>query len=226
MRNFAALAQQHRQQSDERCGIRQDIRAAAKEINTTGVRERAAIVGLEHAIMRQVGNVPGFFPTPAPLAAEVLTYARPRPGLKWCDPEAGKGNLVLPVRELYPDADITCIEINAMLCEVLRQKGFKTIHQDVLTYHEGGYDRIIMNPAFERLHDADAVRHCYGLLADDGILVSITSPAPYFRSDRKAAEFREWLEPLERELRDLPEGAFRSSERPTGVRAKLLVIYK
>jgi hypothetical protein len=226
MRNFAALAQRHRQQSDERRGIRQDIRAAAKEINVTGVRERAAIVGLEHTIMRQAGNVPGFFPTPAPLAAEVLTYARPRPGLKWLDPEAGKGNLVLPVRALYPDADITCIEINPMLCEVLRQKGFKTIHQDVLTYHEGGYDRIIMNPAFERLHDADVVRHCYGLLADDGILVSITSPAPYFRSDRKAAEFREWLKPLDHELHDLPEGAFKSSERPTGVRTKLLVIYK
>lgn len=226
MRNFAALAQRHRQQSDERRGIRQDIRAAAKEINVTGVRERAAIVGLEHTIMRQVGNVPGFFPTPAPLAAEVLEYARPRPGLKWLEPEAGKGNLVLPVREFEPHADITCVEINAMLCEVLRQKGFKAIHQDVLTYHEGSYDRIIMNPAFERLHDADAVRHCYGLLADDGILVSITSPAPYFRSDRKAAEFREWLEPLEHELHDLPEGAFKSSERPTGVRTKLLVIYK
>ncbi len=226
MRNFAALAQQHKQQSDERHGIRQDIRAAVNSLDVSRVRERAAIVGIEHAIMRQAGNVPGFFPTPAPIAAEVLTYARPQPGLKWLDPEAGKGNLVLPVRALYPDADITCIEINPMLCEVLRQKGFKTVCQDVLTYHEGGYDRIVMNPAFERLHDADAVHHCYGLLAENGVLVAITSPAPYFRADRKAAAFREWLDATDHELHDQPEGSFKSSERPTGVRTKLLVIYK
>ncbi|HPT88716.1 MAG TPA: hypothetical protein PL004_12815, partial [Bacillota bacterium] len=48
----------------------------------------------------------------------------------------------------------------------------------------------------------------------------------FFRNDKKAKEFREWLESVGGSSEKLPEGSFKSSERPTGVATRLVVIEK
>jgi hypothetical protein len=54
------------------------------------------------------------------------------------------------------------------------------------------------------------------------------SAGPFFRSDRKTGEFREWLEKYKHSVEDLPEDAFRGVDafRETGVRSKLVVLRK
>lgn len=86
----------------------------------------------------------------------------------------------------------------------------------------GDFDRIIANPPFCGGQDVDHVRHMYHLLKPNGILVTVMSPAWQYRMDSKHAEFRAWLEQLDHEVEDLPEGTFKSSG--TNVRALLVTI--
>ncbi|HQV22274.1 MAG TPA: hypothetical protein PLJ88_04215, partial [Agitococcus sp.] len=63
-------------------------------------------------------------------------------------------------------------------------------HQGV----DSGYDRIIMNPPFSNRQDAEHVRHAYDLLKPNGRIVAIMGEGVFFGSDKKAVEFREWLD--------------------------------
>ncbi|MEN9926674.1 MAG: hypothetical protein RL268_2800, partial [Pseudomonadota bacterium] len=59
---------------------------------------------------------------------------------------------------------------------------------------ESGYDRIIMNPPFSNRRDAEHVRHAFDLLKPGGRIVAIMGDGVFFGQDRKAQEFRDWLE--------------------------------
>ena len=61
---------------------------------------------------------------------------------------------------------------------------------------DGGYDRIIMNPPFGDRRDAEHVRHAYSLLKPGGRLVAIMGEGVFFGKDKKADDFREWLDTL------------------------------
>ena len=54
------------------------------------------------------------------------------------------------------------------------------------------------------------------------------SEGPFFRQDRKASEFREWLDELGGESEQLPEDSFRGVEafRETGVRTRIVWVDK
>jgi 16S rRNA G1207 methylase RsmC len=58
----------------------------------------------------------------------------------------------------------------------------------------GAYDRIVMNPPFENGQDIAHVEHAYELLSPGGRLVTVMSEGPFFRQDKNAASFRNWLE--------------------------------
>lgn len=87
-----------------------------------------------------------------------------------------------------------------------------------------GYNRIYMNPPFEEGQDIDHVQHAYKILAPGGQMVAVMSEGPFFRGDRKATEFREWLEGVGGYSEQLPEGSFKESG--TGVNTRLVVIMK
>jgi len=82
--------------------------------------------------------------------------------------------------------------------------------------------------AFENGSDIDHVRHGFDQLGEGGRLVAIMSDGPFFRSDRKAEAFREWLDELGGESEQLPEDAFSGSDafRKTGVRTRIVQISK
>jgi len=72
-------------------------------------------------------------------------------------------------------------------------------------------DRVLMNPPFEKGQDIDHVRKAFDALKPGGRLVAVMSPGPFFRSDRKAAEFRRWFSGLGGRKVELPNGAFKAS---------------
>jgi len=126
----------------------------------------------------------GFYPTPASMASKMLE------GIKWdyvrtiLEPSAGKGNLAEAINEKWKiyygrswdhacsAADIDCIEVDPNLRAILKEKKFRVVHDDFLTYQTmKRYSLIIMNPPFE-----DAARHilkAISLLDANGTLVAL-----------------------------------------------------
>lgn len=170
---------------------------------------------------------PGYFPTPRDLAAEVVELADIRAGHRVLEPSAGKGDLAAAVRAAAPSADLVTVELQYELAELLRDKGFTVAARDFLAETPaslGTFDRIVANPPFEDLGDIDHVRHMWSFLRPGGRIVSIMSEAPFFRQDRKAEEFRAWLAGLGGTATKNPEGSFRSSDRPTGVATRTVIL--
>ncbi|ARV58058.1 hypothetical protein BZZ01_04895 [Nostocales cyanobacterium HT-58-2] len=171
-------------------------------------------------------KIAGYFPTPDRLADHVIETADIKPGMKVLEPSAGKGSLVDAVKRKHgEDVDVTAVEVNSKLADILKAKGYNPNQADFLDLKDGDFDRIIMNPPFENGQDVEHVRHAYDLLAPGGKVVAIMSEGSFFRSDRKSEEFRDWLSSRGK-AEKLPEGSFKTSDNPTGVSTRLVVLEK
>ena len=141
-----------------------------------------------------------FYPTPELLAEKLLG------GIKWnmvdcvLEPSAGKGDLALfaakkmfyarhsypphddrSIREAAEEADIDCIEIDALLRNTLEGRGFRVIHDDFLSFEtQKRYSLIVMNPPFDQ-----GAEHLFRL---SGKL----SQAQDIRRRLSASTLREW----------------------------------
>lgn len=169
-------------------------------------------------------DIPGFFPTPAMLAAEVVDKAGIEEGDEVCEPNGGLGHIAQVIRDQHPGAILTCVEYNSSLAEALQQKGFNAIHGDFLE-HIGSYDKIVMNPPFENGQDIDHVQHAWTLLKPGGRLVAIMA-ANKLKTDRKTLDFVGFVECNGGVMEPNPAGAFLSSFRPTGVNTITLILNK
>ncbi|MCO6042758.1 methyltransferase [Aeoliella sp. ICT_H6.2] len=172
-------------------------------------------------------DLPGFFPTPKPVIDQMLELAEIGDGHTVLEPSCGKGDIVTEIERTQPHARITAIERNHTLAEVLAAKGIEAKFADFLEHH-GTYDRILMNPPFEKGQDAVHVMHAYSLLAPGGRLVSVMSEGVFGRSDQRSVEFQRWLGSCRGETLKLPEDAFKGADsfRQTGVRTRLVVLNK
>ena len=171
----------------------------------------------------------GFFPTPKPVIYEMLELADIQGTDTVLEPSVGKGDLLDAIRQAHPDVDLKGIEYNRTLRDVLVAKGYgETVEFGDFLEQEGEYDRILMNPPFEQMAEIEHVRHAFDLLSEGGRLVSVMSRGPFFRSDAKSREFREWLDGLDHDVEELPEDTFRGVEafRQTGVQTCLVTINK
>lgn len=152
------------------------------------------------------------FVTPKTLVEEMIELAELEPGMTVLEPEAGTGNIV---REIPKNCEITAVEVNASLCEILKKETNNVKNQDFLTCGEelGKFDRIIMNPPFSNAGDITHIKHAMKFLKPDGILVAISSGGP-----RQEVA----LKPLCRDWKKLEAGTFKESG--TNVNTVLLVI--
>lgn len=174
-------------------------------------------------------QIPGFFPTPATLGRELVDRADIQPGMAVLEPSAGKGDLADVVKEAQPDAKLTVIEQNRTLTPILEAKGYAPEATDFLEHKPGEvYDRVVMNPPFENGQDIDHVRHAYSLLKPGGKLVAIMSEGPFYRQDKKASAFRDWLESVGGVSEKNPEGSFTGVEafRQTGTATRMVEVTK
>ncbi len=175
-------------------------------------------------------ELPGFYPTPRPIILQMLDLADIQGDDRVLEPSAGMGDILDAIRQRHPDVDLKAIERNHTLADVLAAKGYSelTTFGDFLE-HQCPCDKIVMNPPFDRQGaDIDHVRHAYELLSVGGRLVSVMCKGPFFRSDTKSREFREWLNGLDHDVEELPEGAFQGIDafRQTGVQTCLVTIDK
>lgn len=184
------------------------------------VHEKIRLMEAEHRL--QTGR--GWFWTPSAVALRMIDEAGICADHKILEPSAGLGDIVdqLPHGKAWRD-NISVVEANYSRREVLELKGYQVAGTDFLEMGQGGWNRILMNPPFENFQDIEHVRHAYKLLAPGGRIVAVMSPGPFFRGEKKALEFREWLDG-KGWSEDLPAGSFK--EAGTGVATKLVVIDK
>lgn len=169
----------------------------------------------------------GFHPTPQSIISVMLRKAEVLPGNTVLEPSAGLGDIAEAVREKHPNNSIKVVEKWDSLREVLEIKGFEVVGSDTLA-HRDQYDRVLMNPPFERHQDIQHVKHVFeNNLKPGGRMVAIMSRSFDKNSRLKVRkEFNTWLDEVGAYVEELPDDAFKSSFRPTGVRTNLLVINK
>lgn len=194
--------------------------ALERPIEATPEQQRRA---LERSLIGHA--IPGFFPTPRAIVDRMLDAADIQPGMTVLEPSAGAGHIADAISDRYPASPLHVIEWNHTLRQILALKGHDVRGDDFLCC-ASSYERIVMNPPFERFQDITHVRHAYERLTAGGRLVAIMSESAFFRQDRTAQDFRAWLESLDHEVERLEAGAFYSSDRPTGVSTRLVVIVK
>jgi predicted RNA methylase len=180
----------------------------------------------------KVVSAPQLFPTPAALASRMVEEADIKPGQKILEPSAGTGALVGPIAQAAMGFDcglrLTCVEINFTLAESLRElrrkwlwateANFDVRCSDFLTLGEdlGTFDRVLMNPPFERGSDIKHIEHARRFLKPGGILVAVCANGP-----RQNDTLRPQVEASGGTWEDLPAGTF--SEQGTNVNTALIV---
>src|SRR3546814_4693212 len=109
------------------------------------------------------------------------------------EPSAGQGAIANQVAKM---ARVDCIELlpdNAAKIQV--QGNIRSVLQsDFLSQAaQPQYDRVIMNPPFEKQADIKHVLHAHKFLKPGGRLVSVMAASVLFRSNRLTVDFREFV---------------------------------
>lgn len=177
----------------------------------------------------QFSDIEGFFPTPRPVIDRMIEAAGIEPGMKVLEPSAGKGDIVDALADR--GVDVEAVEVRPALRDLLEAKGHKLVGGDFMETSPaegGGYDRVLMNPPFERGQDIDHVRHAFEQLKPGGRLVAVMSAGSFQRTRGKETAFRAWLDDVGGTAEDLPEGSFTGAGafRQTGTATKMVVIDK
>jgi 16S rRNA G966 N2-methylase RsmD len=225
----------------ERLGIfsKEDSKAAAelltsymsKELSEEEVRAKELKLAIEDL---RGNNIPGFFPTPDKLIDLMFDYANlfTKRGMRILEPSAGIGSIADKIRDIDYDHSVICIERQFSLIKILELKGYETIGEDFLQVNQIGnhikFDRIIMNPPFEKGQDVEHIMHAYNtFLEEEGILVSVASNGVMSNTQKKYEVFRE-LVFSHGEFVTLDGPQFKGSDafRSTGVSTCLIVLRK
>lgn len=168
-------------------------------------------------------KIPGYFPTPKAVIAMMIDHADIQEGDRVLEPNLGHGAIADEVAPLCKE--VKGFEVNHTLAEICDLKDYLIECRDFLAVEWEeitSYEKILMNPPFEKMQDADHVRHAFGFLKPGGRLVSIMSPSAFQNSTQKAEDFRWWFDMMGGERYDLPAGSFKESG--TGVNTILIVI--
>ncbi len=152
-----------------------------------------------------------FFPTPGWLAEQLVISARIVPGMRVLEPSCGEGAIVKAV--LAADGDVDGFEVQPAKAERVRTDfGVSVVEADFLSMPPTAvYDRVVMNPPFQKQADIKHVMHALGFLKTAGRLVSVMGAGVTFRVDRRAVAFRDLLSKRGGTIEALPEGSFKSS---------------
>lgn len=170
----------------------------------------------------------GFFETPVALARTLVEMADVRDGHSCLEPSAGKGRIANELGAIVGWEQLSLCEIDPERAAILdgmskARGGFGCLEADFLAVPHEGYDRVVMNPPFARNQDIAHVNHAWAALKSGGVLVSVMAGGVLFREDRRAREFRAFVETYG-EMERLPEGSFRESG--TGVHTVVVRLTK
>lgn len=179
----------------------------------------------------------GFFPTSPEVAARVLEIGEMTAigkDLTILEPSAGTGALIEAMTEAGADSrNITAVEYQADLCFGLRALGLGRVIQDDFLAQKpeiiGQFDRVVMNPPFDKGRDVDHVLHAMKFVKPGGKLIAIMAAGVDYREDAKSKELRRLAQNVWKAIwfdafRDLPPKSF--AHAGTNVNTLVLAIRK
>jgi predicted RNA methylase len=151
----------------------------------------------------------GYFPTPPALAKHIVEIAAIQHQHRILEPSAGQGGIAIHLPGLN---QLDCVELLPENVKVLKDKSFNVIREgDFLAMKPTPiYDRVVMNPPFEKQADIDHVMHAWKFLKAPGRLVAIMSASVAFRENKKTTDFRELVRQYGFYEHN-PEGSFKES---------------
>jgi hypothetical protein len=153
----------------------------------------------------------GYFPTPLALGLRVSDLADIPADAIVLEPSIGQGHLAEAVKQTMPPATIKGYELLPGNIEKIGGR-FDVTQADFLSITpEPIYDRVVMNPPFEKQADIRHVMHAHRFLKPTGRLVSIMSASVTFRDNKLTEDFRAFLAERDGEIEENEPGAFRES---------------
>lgn len=169
-------------------------------------------------------KIPGFFPTPKALIQRIIPLLNVQKGMSILEPSAGKGDILDAIKNKYGDSiQLSACEIHYDLRKFLELKGYNVVTHDFLSLTET-YDRIIMNPPFEKGMDINHVNHALSLLNRNGRLVAIMGEGSFIRSNKKEKAFMDMLLDRNAYVSDPIKNAFKDAFNQTGITVRIVVI--
>jgi predicted RNA methylase len=169
------------------------------------------------------------FMTPDELADRMAGLLHAEPDHCILEPSAGEGALIKAVNRLAGACEFDAVELDPTRRAVLANTdGIRVIGDDFMEMeHNAGYDRIIMNPPFNKNQDVEHVSKAYTHLKPGGILVAVMSKSWLNGSQKKQVAFKEWFEGLGDQFshkETVEAGTFKSSG--TGIETVLVQAYQ
>ena len=137
-----------------------------------------------------------FYPTPSEVAAHALEIAEIGETDTCLEPSAGQGGIA----DLLPKDRTVCVEISALHCGILREKGHTVVNDDFLAWAKTAdqFERIIMNPPFSEGRAMAHVEAALSCVKSGGRLVAIMPASFRNKSVSAAGEWSfTWSAPIE-----------------------------
>ena len=134
----------------------------------------------------QIVAVPQLFVTAPDLAARMVAAAEIERIHRVLEPSAGTGALMMAIGDGRDLAGAEAVELNQQLANALHTRfPYWTVNAcsflDCTVDSLGTFDRILMNPPFERGSDIDHIEHAATLLRSGGRIVAICAHGPVQR---------------------------------------------
>lgn len=183
----------------------------AKVESLRAAKKDAKEIGKSIEFMSSMKHVPNFFPTPRKIVAQMIELAGLEPGMTVLEPSAGKGDIANAA--LRSGCTVSCVELVWSLYEELRRQGHTVQCRDFLDMERGyPFDRVLMNPPFERGIDKAHIEHAFTFLKPGGRLVAVACSTT-------GQKLEDWAD----EVISLPAGSFANSENPTQVNTCIVI---
>jgi len=159
-------------------------------------------------------KIAGYFSTEGKALDILIDSLELKPHHYVLEPEAGSGSIVDKIKPLVKKID--CVEINYSLCEILEKRGFSPNQGDFLAMKAKPiYDRIALNPPFEKDQHINHLMHSIKMLKPNTGLVCCIMPkgAHLKKHSLKNKRFsnlvKKWLDCGIAEIIELPENSFK-----------------
>lgn len=164
-----------------------------------------------------------FFPTPSEVVSRVQELAYIQDEDYILEPSAGTGSLIAGLNK----DKIYCVEMNEVLCGILRSKGYNTVSK---SFEEAiftcKFDKILMNPPFQKRTDAKHIAQAFENLKDGGILVAVHSSGIITSTDKYSKKYQELFSNYGTHREKIDSGAFKNSGKGTMIETYISVFKK
>jgi len=191
-------------------GARWNRRAGGHVLSDDESAERLRLL-LAEGRLEPIDNL-GYFPTPPALVDRLLGHAAILSHHTVLEPSVGRGAIGDRLLEIVPPQQLWAVELQAKHAKSLDPARYPNliVGDFMQATFPCQFDRIVMNPPFERQQDIDHITRAFRLLAPGGRLVAIAGSTAATGERKKNRAFRKLID-AHGFSEPNPDGSFKES---------------